>query len=65
MVDFASRDLIGTVTGWQELGGPVVLELDAGRILVPYASEMLREINLSAREIRACLPDGLVNLNSS
>ncbi len=30
VVDARSGDAIGVVTGWQELGGPVVLELDDG-----------------------------------
>ncbi len=63
MVDANSGDAIGIVTGWEELGGPVVLEVDSGRILVPYAKAILPEINLEAREIRANLPEGLVDLN--
>jgi 16S rRNA processing protein RimM len=65
VVDAATGNVAGIVTGWQELGGgPVVLELDEGRILVPYAKAILKKIDLDAREIRAELPEGLVNLNA-
>jgi 16S rRNA processing protein RimM len=63
VVDARSGVPIGVVTGWEELGGPVVLELDDGRVLVPYAKAILPEIDLQAREIRANLPDGLLELN--
>ena len=63
VVDAGSGAAVGVVTGWQELGGPVVLELDEGRILIPYAKAILPEIDLQAREIRANLPEGLVDLN--
>jgi 16S rRNA processing protein RimM len=65
VVAAGSGDVVGVVTGWQELGGPVVLELDNGQILVPYAKALLPEIDLKAREIRADLPEGLVDLNRS
>jgi 16S rRNA processing protein RimM len=65
VIDLASGNLIGTVTGWEETGGPVVLELDGGRILVPYAKAILPEIDLSVREIRAALPEGLADLNGA
>lgn len=63
VVDARSGGRIGVVTGWQELGGPVVLELDDGRLLIPFARAILREIDVEAREIRADLPEGLADLN--
>jgi 16S rRNA processing protein RimM len=63
VVDLATGDLIGEVTGWQEPGGPALLELDGGRILVPLAKALLPEINVAERVIRASLPEGLVELN--
>lgn len=64
MVEADSGQILGTVTGWQELGGPVVLELDDGRVLVPYVKAFLTDIDLAAREIRARLPEGLVDVNA-
>lgn len=63
VLDVNSGNLIGVVTGWQELGGPIVLELDNGRVLVPFARAILPNIDVQAREIRAALPDGLLDLN--
>jgi 16S rRNA processing protein RimM len=63
VLDMSSGQVIGAVTGWHELGGPVVLEVDGGRVLVPYAKAILPEIDLAAREIRARLPEGLLDLN--
>jgi 16S rRNA processing protein RimM len=63
VLDVRSGNLIGVVTGWQEAGGPVVLELDNGRVLVPFARAILPKIDVRAREIGADLPDGLLDLN--
>lgn len=64
IVDIVSGKALGTITGWQELGGPVVLEVDDGRILVPYAKAILQDIDIEAREIRAEIPEGLADLNA-
>lgn len=63
VVDVASGTTVGVVTGWQDAGGPVILEVDQGRVLIPYAKAILTGINVQAREIRANLPEGLVDLN--
>jgi 16S rRNA processing protein RimM len=73
MVDDASGEPIGTVSGWQELTpdvreGPVLLEVDEGRggepLLVPFARTVLKRVDLAAREIRVELPEGLRDLNA-
>ena len=70
MVDDATGEPLGTVSGWQELGGGglVLLEVDEGRggdpMLVPYANAVLKKIDVAAREIRVALPEGLRELNS-
>lgn len=66
VVDAATEKTAGVVTGWQELGegGPVLLELDEGRVLIPYAKAILRTVDYQAREIQAELPEGLVDLNA-
>jgi len=63
MVDDSSGREIGKVTGWQETGGPVVLEVDDGRLLVPFAKSILKRIDPAARVIRSELPEGLEDLN--
>jgi len=63
LLDAASGREIGTVTAWQETGGPVVLEVDDGRVLVPFVRSILVLIDPVHREIRAELPDGMETLN--
>lgn len=63
MLDLNSGREAGVVTGWRETGGPVLLEVDHGRVLVPFAKAVLPEIDLEVREIRARLPEGLLELN--
>jgi 16S rRNA processing protein RimM len=63
MLDNGSGREIGIVTGWQETAGPVLLEVDDGRVLVPFARSILKTVDCAKREIRAELPDGLESLN--
>ena len=73
MVDDATGTTLGTVTGWQELGDrnakrtQVLLEVDDGAggepLLVPFASGLLKRLDLSAGEIRLAVPEGLIELN--
>lgn len=63
IVDEKSGREVGTVTGWEETGGPVLLDVDQGRISVPFAKSILKKVDLDAREIRAELPEGLEDLN--
>lgn len=65
--DEASGQRAGVVVGWQETGGPTLLEVDRGdgseALLIPYAAALLKKIDVGAREIRAELPPGLLDLN--
>ncbi len=66
MVDRKSGRVIGVVTRIEEFGGPplVAVEMPGGReVLVPFARSICCEIDLDAREIRADLPDGLLDLD--
>jgi 16S rRNA processing protein RimM len=68
VVDRATGSVLGVVKGWQEYGGPPLMELTllepggAGReVLIPFvASEC--QIDLGARVIRMSLPEGLLDL---
>ncbi len=65
MVDCGSGEPVGIVTGWEEAGGaPVLLEVNGGDILVPFAAAILKNIDLAARRIEVELPEGLKDLNS-
>ncbi len=55
---FDRGELLGPVTGWQELPGQVLLE--AGGVEIPYP--MVRKVDLGARRIDVELPAGLKDL---
>ena len=59
---------MGRVTGWQECGGPALLEVDGvegEELLVPFARSICVEIDPAARRIVVDLPEGLKDLNRS
>jgi 16S rRNA processing protein RimM len=54
---------IGDVTGFQEIGPSVLLEVDGPDFLVPYVPQICREVDVVGRVIRVELPEGLEDLN--
>jgi len=58
----ADGRLIGQVTGWQDIGGPVVLEL-GDDLLIPFVPQICVDVNVAERTIRVELPEGLEDLN--
>jgi 16S rRNA processing protein RimM len=58
----ASDRLVGRVTGWEEYGGPALLEVDGGRLLIPFVKAICTEIRPADRLIRVDLPEGLETL---
>ena len=54
---------IGEVTGFQEIGPSVLLEIDGPDFLGPYVPQICREVDLAGRVIRVELPEGLEDLN--
>ncbi len=64
MRDAADNRLIGKVTGFEEYGGPGLLEIDGGRLLIPFVKEICVEIAPEAKRIRARMPEGLETLDS-
>jgi 16S rRNA processing protein RimM len=63
VVDKVSGKELGVVGGFQEYGGPTLMEMtvDGRELLIPFA-EQLCEVDLPARMIRVDLPDGLLDL---
>jgi len=58
--------LLGTVAGWQETGGPVLVEVKTAQgkeLLIPFAKAIFTKIDLERRRIDVKLPDGLLDLN--
>jgi 16S rRNA processing protein RimM len=66
VVERASGVLVGHVKGWQDCGGPALLEIagvDGKEILVPFAGSICVEINTESKRIRVDLPEGLKDIN--
>jgi 16S rRNA processing protein RimM len=62
--DEAQRLDVGSVVGFQQYGGPLLLEVNAnGReILIPFVPDICRRVDLESKVIEASLPDGLLDL---
>jgi len=63
--DLGTGRLIGRVTGWEEYGGPSLLDVDNGRILIPFVKAICPEIDTEARVIKVQLPEGLEQLGEA
>jgi len=63
--DLSTNRLIGKVTGWEEYGGPSLLDVDNGRILIPFVKAICPEIDPQARIIKVLLPEGLEDLSKA
>lgn len=63
VLDNATGERLGIVNGWQEYGGPPLMEVKVGEreVLVPFGSPMCN-VDLTARTIRVDLPEGLLEL---
>jgi 16S rRNA processing protein RimM len=64
IVDHATGESLGHVSGWQDAGGSGLLEID-GDWLIPFARAICVEIDPEARRIAVELPQGLKDLNRS
>jgi 16S rRNA processing protein RimM len=53
---------IGEVTGYLDLGGPLLLE-SGEDLLIPYVPEICRKVDTVAKRIEVELPEGLEDLN--
>ena len=47
------------MTGFEEYGGPPLLEVDGGRMLIPFVKAICVDIRPGERLIRVELPEGL------
>jgi 16S rRNA processing protein RimM len=62
VVDRRTGQPLGTVSGWQDGGGPGLLVVDGG-LLIPFARSICVEIDPAAKRIAVELPEGLKDLN--
>jgi len=63
ILDRGSGRVVGVVSGWQETGGPPLLELQGSIALIPFAQSICREIDVAAKRIVIDPPEGLLDLN--
>jgi 16S rRNA processing protein RimM len=61
--DTVSGKRVGVVTGWQQYGGPPLMEVsgDGREVLIPFIRRVC-EVDLGQHSIRVELPDGLLDL---
>ena len=57
-----SGRVIGRVTDIEEFGGPVLLEIDHGRVNIPFVKAICSSVRLPDHIIEADLPEGLEDL---
>jgi len=57
--DRATKRLIGKITGWEEYGGPALLEVDHGRLLIPFVKAICVDIRPQDGVVETDLPEGL------
>ena len=64
VVDEHSGERLGRVEGWQQYGGPPLMEVTVnGRdVLIPFVSAICRQVDVEGRRIAVDLPGGLLDL---
>jgi 16S rRNA processing protein RimM len=64
VIDLSNGKRLGVIEGWQDYGGPPLMEvtINGNKVLIPFAGAICRQVDLSAREIRVELPEGLLEL---
>jgi len=64
VVDKASGRSLGTVRGWQQFGGPPLMELqmEGREVLVPFVPPICQEVDVAGKKIVVDLPEGLLEL---
>jgi len=63
VVDLRNGSTVGTVEAIEDGGGPVLLRLKGEKgILIPFAKAICREIDVDQKQIRADIPEGLLDL---
>ena len=62
------EETLGVVEGLEDTGAPILLRIrmvQGGELLVPFAAEICRNVDVERREIRVELPEGLRELNQA
>jgi 16S rRNA processing protein RimM len=59
-----SGRVIGRVTSFEEYGGPPLIEIDGGRMLIPFVRAICVDIRPDLKLIQVDLPEGLEELGA-
>ncbi|HEY3825150.1 MAG TPA: ribosome maturation factor RimM [Bryobacteraceae bacterium] len=59
-----SGRIVGRVTKFEEYGGPPLLEIDGGRVLIPFVKAICVDIRPGEKRIFVDLPEGLEDSGS-
>ena len=64
VLNLRTGERLGAVEGWQEYGGPLLLEVtvQGKEKLIPFVDSICRKVDLDARQIGVDLPEGLLDL---
>jgi 16S rRNA processing protein RimM len=64
VVEKGTGRALGVVEGWQQYGGPPLLEVkcEGGQVLIPFVSAICQNVDLAARLVQVELPEGLLDL---
>jgi 16S rRNA processing protein RimM len=64
VVEKGTGEILGIVEGWQQYGGPPLLEVkrEGREVLIPFVSAICQDIDLVSRVIRVEMPEGLLDL---
>jgi 16S rRNA processing protein RimM len=60
----ASGRVVGRITKFEEYGGPPLIEIDGGRMLIPFVKAICVDIRPEEKLILADLPEGLEDLDA-
>jgi 16S rRNA processing protein RimM len=61
--DAATRRVVGKVTDFEEYGGPPLLRIDDGNLLIPFVKAICIGIHPEQKLILVTLPEGLEDVN--
>lgn len=63
VLDSATGEEVGVVEGWQQYGGPPLMEVNSGgrELLIPFVTALC-DVDLAQRSIRMDIPEGLLDL---
>jgi 16S rRNA processing protein RimM len=64
VVEAGTTKVLGKVEGWQQFGGPPLLQLQVGgrEVLIPFVPSICTQVDVAGRKILVEMPEGLLEL---